>query len=124
MAAQPGGHVTYKAPRITVKDYSGPAGLQPQPASSSIIDMYRSAIEQFVRVSASSVTIPTITGTMNFGGTVPAGGDFTYSGLSMQGIKDGKIAAMKADGFDFTVNTQQAGKIAEGHRQSRQCRLL
>ncbi len=110
MAVQPGGHVTYKAPRMTVKDYSGPAGLQLQPASSSIIDMYRSAIEQFMRVSASSVTVPSITGTMKFGGVVPAGGDFTYSGLSMQGIKDGKIAVMKADGFDFTVNTQQAGR--------------
>ena len=28
----------------------------------------------------------------------------------MQSIKDGKIAAMKADGLVFTVNTQQAGK--------------
>ena len=27
MAAQPGGRVTYKAPRITVKDYSGPGSL-------------------------------------------------------------------------------------------------
>jgi len=47
---------------------------------------------------------------MNFGAATPGGGDFAYSGLSMQGIKDGKIAAMKADGFVFTVNTQQAGK--------------
>ena len=111
MAAQPGGRVTYKAPRITVKDYSGPGSLQ-QPASSSIIDIYRSAVEQFMRVSASSVTVPALTGTMNFEGAVPGGGagDFTYSGVSMQGIKDGKIAVMKADGLVFTVNTQQLGK--------------
>jgi hypothetical protein len=111
MAARPSGRVTYRAPRIMVKDYSGPAGLQ-QPASSSIIDIYRSAVEQFMRISASSVTVPALTGTMNFEGAVPGGGagDFTYSGVSMQGIKDGKIAVMKADGLVFTVNTQQSGK--------------
>ena len=37
MAAPPGWRVIYKAPRIIVKDYSGPAGLQRQPASSSIM---------------------------------------------------------------------------------------
>ena len=110
MAAQPGWRVTYKAPRITVKDYSGPAGLQRPPASSSIIDIYRFALEQFASVSASSITASSIAGTMNFGAATPGGGDFAYSGLSMQGIKDGKITAMKADGFVFTANTQQAGK--------------
>lgn len=112
MAALLGGRVVYKAPRITVKDYSGPASLQLSPAAASNVDMYRSAIEQFMRVSASSVTIPTITGTMNLEGAVPGGGagDFTYSDLSMQGIKDGKIAVMKADGFAFAVTMQQAGK--------------
>jgi hypothetical protein len=108
-ALQPDGHITYKAPRMIVKDYSGPSSVQ-QPASSSIIDMYRFAIEQFLRVSASSIAIPDITGTMNFGGVSPARGDFTYSGLSMQDIKDGKIAAMKADGFAFAINTQQLGR--------------
>ena len=47
---------------------------------------------------------------MNFGGAMPSGGDFSYSGLSMQGIKEGKIAVMKTDGIAFTVSTQQAGK--------------
>ena len=111
MAAQPGGRVTYKAPRITVKDYSGPAGWRQQPASSSIVDMYRSAVEQFARLSATSVTIPSVAGTMHFGNGVADGGDLTYSGLSMQGIKDGKIAVMKADGFNFAVITRPAGKV-------------
>src|SRR5262249_53919091 len=47
----PGSTVTYKAPRIIVKDYSGPAGLQPAPASSSTLDLYRLALEQFAAVS-------------------------------------------------------------------------
>jgi hypothetical protein len=64
MAAQPGWRVTYKAPRITVKDYSGPAGPQRPPASSAIIDMYRFALEQFASVSASSITASSIAGTI------------------------------------------------------------
>jgi len=84
MVSQAGWRVMYKAPRITVKDYSGPAGLQRQPASSSIIDMYRFALEQFASVSASSITASSIAGTMNFGAATPGGGDFAYSGLSMQ----------------------------------------
>jgi hypothetical protein len=110
MVSQAGWRVIYKAPRITVKDYSGPTGLQRPPASSSIIDIYRFALAQFASVSASSITASSIAGTMNFGAAAPGGGDFAYSGLSMQGIKDGKIAAVKADEFVFTVNTQQAGK--------------
>jgi hypothetical protein len=110
MAAQAGLHVTYKMPRITVKDYSGPASLPRPPASSSFIDVYRFALEQFASVSASSVTAPSLTGTMNFGGTMPGGGDVAYSGFAMQGIKDGKIASMKVDGFVFTINMQPAGK--------------
>ncbi len=107
--AQPDGHVTYKAPRVTVKDYSGPAGWQQQPASSALVDVYRSVIEQFVRTNASSVTIPTIAGTMNFGGTGPGSGEFSYSGVSLRDTRDGKIAAMTVDAFTFAINSQQAG---------------
>jgi hypothetical protein len=110
MTAQAGWRVTYKVPRITVLDYSGPTAMQRQPASSSIIDLYRFSLEQLVSVSASSVAVPSIAATMNFGGATPGGGSATYSGLSMQGVRDGKIAAMKAEGLAFTVNMQQAGK--------------
>lgn len=110
MAAQPGLSVSYKVPRITIKDYSGPAGLQRPPVSSSLIDVYRFAIEQFAAITASSVTAPSLAGTIKFGAAMPGGGEVAYSGLAMQDIKDGKIASVKVDGFAFTVNTQQAGK--------------
>jgi hypothetical protein len=104
-------HVTYKVPRITVKNYSGPAGPLPQPASSSLIDIYRFVIEQFADVTASSIAVPSITATINLGGATPANGDvFTYSGLALQDIKDGKIAAAKVDDLIFAVDVQQAGK--------------
>ena len=51
-------NLAYKVPRITVKDYSGPASLQQPPASSSFAEIYRFALEQFAAVTASSVTAP------------------------------------------------------------------
>jgi hypothetical protein len=110
MAAPAGFNLTYKVPRITVKNYSGPTGAPRPPASSSFIDIYRFALEQFAGITASSITAPGVAGTFNFGAATLGGGDVTYSGLSIQGIKDGKIAAVKVDGLVFNFDTQQAGK--------------
>jgi hypothetical protein len=108
--AGPGLNLTYKVPRITLKDYSGPASLQRPPASSSFVDVYRFALEQFATITASSITAPSLAGTMNFGAATPGGGEFTYSGFAMQGIKDGKIDVTKVDGVVFNVAMAQAGK--------------
>jgi hypothetical protein len=105
MAPQPGLSLAYKIPRITVKDYSGPARLQ-QPASSSLADVYRSVLEQFAGVTASLITAPSLAATMNQGTATPGGGEVAYTGLAIQGIKDGKIASTKIDGVVFTVNIQ------------------
>ena len=102
------GKLSYKMPRLVVKDYSGPATLQPPPASTSVIEVYRSGLEQFAAVSAASVSAPSITGTINFGAAMS--GEFVYSGMALQDIKGGKIAAMQVERANFTVNTQQAGK--------------
>ena len=37
-------------------------------------------------------------------------GEFAYSGMALQDIKGGKIAAMQVERANFTVNTQHAGK--------------
>jgi hypothetical protein len=97
-------------PRITVKDYSGPVSVQRPPASSSFVDVYRFALEQFATVSASSITAPSLTGTIKLGAAPPGGGDFAYTGFAMQGIKGGKIDATKVDGVVFNITMQQAGK--------------
>ncbi|MHC2335019.1 hypothetical protein [Bradyrhizobium sp. USDA 4454] len=107
--------LTYKAPRITVKDYSGPAALPQLPASSSIVELYRFGFTQVASVNASSVTAPTLTGTMTFSAAAHvgdgAGGAFDYSGLAIENLKDGKIASSKTDKVAFRINTQpQAGK--------------
>ena len=110
MGPQPAFNLAYKVPRITVKDFSGPAGTSRPPASSSFADVYRSALEQFAAVTASSITAPSLAAIMNQGTATPGGGEVAYTGLAIHGIKDGKIASTKIDGVVFSANTQPAGK--------------
>jgi hypothetical protein len=110
MAVQAGWRVSYKAPRITIKDYSGPAGPLRRLESSSAAGLYRLALDQIAAVTASSVTAPSVVGTINYGDATPAGGDYAYSGLALRDIKDGKIATMTVERVIFTVNMQQDGK--------------
>ena len=109
VATQPALSLSYKVPRIIVKDYSGPAALQPPPASSSFVDLYRFALKQFTGITAASIMAPSLAGTINSGSATPGGGEVAYSSLAMQGIKDGKVTSLKIDGFVFTL-MQATGK--------------
>jgi hypothetical protein len=110
LANQGAARVSYKAPRIAVKAYSGPAVIQ-LPAASGL--------GLLAGIDATSITAPSVIGTMTF--NAPAGGDehasdFTYSGVAIQGMKDGKIASMKSDSVGFRLN-QPGGEPAQmtGH---------
>jgi hypothetical protein len=108
LADPAGGNFTYRVPRLVMKNYAGPASLQRPQASASIIDAYRSALEQFATVSAASIEAPTITGSINFGAAMS--GEFTYSGMTLRDIKAGTVATMQIERANYTMNTQQAGK--------------
>jgi hypothetical protein len=100
----------YKAPQITVRDYSGTISIQGAPTSDSLIDMYRFTLAQFTSVTASSLTVPTVAVTVNPGSSAPGSGDITYSGLAIGNINRGKIDATKVDRAAFTFNVQQPGR--------------
>jgi hypothetical protein len=102
------GKLAYKMPRVVMKDYSGPASVPHPPTSGSLVDAYRSGLQQFAAMAATSVSAPSITGTMNFGSAMS--GEFAYSGMTFKDIRAGKIAAMDIERASFTVKTQQAGK--------------
>jgi hypothetical protein len=104
----PGSNLTYKVPRISVKGYSGPASLPRPPASTSFIDVYRFALEQFAEITVSSVTAPSLAATIDFGGA--GNGSVTYSGLEIQDIRNGNIASVRVGEFTFAVHLEQAGK--------------
>jgi hypothetical protein len=103
--------IIYKSPRITVRDFSGPKDLKP-PALASGLDAIRFGLAQFAQVSATSVAAQDLAGTINFAAapSTTGNGDFAYSNLAMEGIKDGKVASVKVDGVSFTVTTQVAGQ--------------
>ena len=107
--------------KSSMKDYSGPATLHQPPASASIIEMYRSALEQFAAVSAASVSVPSITGTVNFGAVLS--GDFTYSGMALQDIKGGKIAAMQIERANFHGQYATGRQGRQNDRRDRQSQL-
>jgi hypothetical protein len=111
LAAPATWHATYKAPRIIVKDYSGPAGPLRQPASSSAIDLYRFALEQFAAVTASSITAPSIAATINLDSAQAAQAvSYNYSNLALRNIGDGKIGAISAERAGFTADVQQGSQ--------------
>jgi hypothetical protein len=100
----------YKAPQITVRDYSGAIRIQGAPTSDSLIDMYRFALAQFTSVTASSLVVPTVAVTVNPGSSAPGSGAITYSGLAIENINRGKIDVTKVDRAAFTFNVQQPGR--------------
>jgi hypothetical protein len=111
MAAQAGWRLTYKAPRIEIKDYSGPAGSQRPQVLSSATDVYRLALELFAAVAASSITAPSLALTASVPGASGAQTiDYTYSNLALRDIRDGRIATVTVDRVSFAANFPQGGK--------------
>lgn len=111
-AATGGLVAAYKAPRVEVKDYSGPAGPLRQLDAGSSADVYRFALEHFAAVSASAITIPSVTGAIAGSGASAAigSGEYTYSGLNLRDIKDGRIAAITIDKVALSSVMNIAGK--------------
>ncbi|MBR1128922.1 hypothetical protein [Bradyrhizobium iriomotense] len=99
---------SYRVPQLTMRDYAGPLHAPNVPAGGSPIEMYRYALEQYASVTASSVAIPTLTFAFDGGSAGAGSGEFSYSGLAIQNLKQGRIGAMKADRANFTINVQQA----------------
>ncbi|MGY4507419.1 hypothetical protein [Bradyrhizobium sp. USDA 3650] len=102
--------VSYKVPQLTMRDYVGPIHAQNAPASGSLIDMYRFVLDQYANVTASSVIAPTLAVAFDAGKSAGGSGEVVYSGLAIQKLGQGKIAAIKAERASFTINVPQPGK--------------
>ncbi|WGD48951.1 hypothetical protein QA641_25275 [Bradyrhizobium sp. CB1650] len=109
-AIGPGKKAAYKIPQIMLRDYSGPIRLQGAPASNSLVDMYRYALDQYAGIAASSVVAPTLAVSFDAGDGAGGSGDVVYSGLEIQKLGGGKIDAMKADRATYTFNAPLPGK--------------
>jgi hypothetical protein len=110
IGARAGLRASYQAPRVEISDYAGPAGPMRRLDSSNAADIYRFALEHFVAVSATSVVAPTLTTKIASAGPAAGAGDYTYSGIALRDIKDGKIASSTVERVSFTLAMNAAGK--------------
>jgi hypothetical protein len=103
---------SYQVPRIEISDYVGPAGPMRRLDTSAPVDIYRFALEHFATVTAKSVVAPTLSVKFGASGSpaVAGIGDYTYAGLALCDIKDGKIAASTVERVSFTAAMTAAGK--------------
>lgn len=106
----PKGKASYKIPQLTMRDYAGPFHSGTAPVNGSLADLYRYLLAQYASVTASSLTAPTLTMSFDSCGGPGGGGEITYSGLTIQNLKHGKIDAMKADRATISVDVKQPGK--------------
>ncbi len=99
----------YKIPQITVRDFSGSTRAVGAPASGDLLDMYRVILAQYETITASSIVAPTITVNTDAGAGNPGGGEFVYSGLTVQNINRGKIDTAKTDRLTYTLDVTRPG---------------
>jgi hypothetical protein len=101
----------YKAPRIQIVNYAGPAGPLRRLDPAAPADVHRFVFEHFAAVTASSITAPTVTGSMTASGGPVAGlGDYSYAGLAMREIRDGRMGVIAIDRVTFSATMDVAGK--------------
>jgi len=110
IGAQSGIHFSYSAPRVEVIDYFGLAGPQRQLQGSAAADIYRFALEHFAAVTAKSAVAPTVAVKLSATGSAAGAGDYSYTGVALRDIRDGKIAASTVDRVTFTAAMTTAGK--------------
>jgi len=113
VSVQAGWSLAYKAPKIVIKDYSGPAGQRQPLAGSAAAKIYRSALQQLADITASSITAPSQSMDVSLpgaSGTPALGYSYNYSNFALNGIKQGKIAAITAERAAFTADIQQNGR--------------
>jgi len=80
--------------------------------STNPADIYRFALEHFAAAAAKPIEVPTLRLKLAPSGPSPAAGagDYTYSGLALRDIKDGKIASSTVQRVAFTVAMTPAGR--------------
>jgi hypothetical protein len=106
-----GMRISYKAPRIELADYSGPAAPLRSIDTSSAIDLMRFTLEHLIATAAASVTIPTLTVSVTGDGSVaPDSAEYVYSGIAVGNMRGGKVASTSVDRTAFTMRYRIANE--------------
>lgn len=112
---QTGFRLAYKAPRIEISEFSGPAAALRPLESGAPAELWRFALQHFTAMRAASATIPTITvavAPVAAGGVAQGvgAGEYTYSNLVMRDIADGRIAGTTIDKLNLSTTIDNLGK--------------
>jgi hypothetical protein len=97
-------HVTYRIPRLEFANYSGPAVLLYPIDAASPIEAIRTALQQFVAVTASSLTITTATVSLAAKESPLSAVEYGYSGIVLRDIGEGRIGTTTVDRVVAAVN--------------------
>jgi hypothetical protein len=112
LAMQGGLKVAYQAPAIEIMGYSGPSAPLRAFNPASPLDLWRFALEHFAAVTATSITIPSVTASLTSAGPKGFGpATYIYSGIAARDIQQGRVATATVDRFSFT--TKVAGPAGE-----------
>ena len=113
IAMQGGLKVGYKAPRIEIAAYSGPAAPLRAFDPTSPIDLWRFALEHFAAMSADTITIPSINASMAPADPAAANGlgpaEYTYSDIAVRGVRQGKIASATIERVSYKTTVAMPG---------------
>jgi hypothetical protein len=105
--------LSYKAPKVVIKDYSGPVGLGQPLAGSTAVDLYRSALQQFAAITVSSIVAPSHAMEISLpspSGAPAVGYSYVYTNFALNDIKQGRIGTMTAERASYTANIPQNGR--------------
>jgi hypothetical protein len=106
-----GTRISYKAPRIEIVEYSGPAAPLRPIDTSSALDLMRFSLEHFIVATATSATIPTLTLSLAGDGSSGLGSaEYVYSGIAVGNVREGRVASMTVDRTTFTSRYRTANE--------------
>src|SRR6266853_926418 len=104
IAVGAGLHVTYRIPRLEFANYSGPTVLLYPIDAASPIEAIRATLQQFIAVTASSLTIPTVTVSLAAKESHLSSVEYGYSGIVLRNIGEGRIGSTTVDRVVAAVN--------------------
>src|SRR5258708_25958406 len=104
IAVGAGLHVTYRIPRLKFANYSGPTVLLYPIDAASPIEAIRAALQQFIAVTASSLTIPTVTVSLTAKESPLSAVEYGYSGIVLGNIGEGRGRSTTVDRVVAAVN--------------------
>jgi hypothetical protein len=97
-------HVTYRIPRLEFADYSGPTAVLYPIDVASPTEAIRAAFQQFMVITASSLTIPSATVSLTAKESPLSAVEYGYSGIVLRNIGEGRIGSMTVDRIVAAVN--------------------